>query len=438
MSPATRSAATTAFAERTRRKINRRLVPFLFCLYTIAFLDRVNLSYASLEMTKELNFSNQVYGLGAGIFFFGYWLLEIPGAVLVERWSARKWISRIMISWGLAASLTGLIHTRNEFYSARFFLGVAEAGFFPGVVVYLTHWFRAGDRAKALAGLLVGYPVSQVVGAPLSAALMNIHWLGWRGWRWLLILEGVPAIIAGVVVLFYLTDRPKNAGWLTVEERAWITDELEQEKRSLTATQKASFWRVFFEPQVLLLTAIWFFSLSVGNAFTLWLPKIVQRLSGYSPVVTTLVSAIPFLAALPFTLIVGWNSDRTGERRWHTAGCILLAAGGLALSRVADNIPMGIFSLTIAAMGISARQAPFWSVSSSLLAGTSSAVAIAVISSFGQLGGFAGPYIVGFLTDRTGTYAAGTFYLIGSAVIAVVLMLLLKPQKRTPSPSVSA
>jgi ACS family tartrate transporter-like MFS transporter len=416
------------FADRTRRKINRRIIPFLLLLYTIAYLDRVNLSYASLEMTKELHFSNEVYGLGGGIFFLGYWFLEIPGAILVERWSARKWISRIMLSWGLAAALTGLIHTRSEFYWARFLLGAAEAGFFPGVVVYLTHWFRAADRAKALAGLLVGVPLSQIVGSPLSAALMNIHWLGWSGWRWLLILEGAPAIVAGVWVFFYLTDHPRNATWLTVKERDWITSELEQEKRSLASKGQVKAWRVIFRPEVLILTAIWFFSISVGNALILWLPKIVQRMSGYSTVVTTLVSAIPYLAAWPFTLLVGWNSDRTGERRWHTAGCLFLAAGGLALSRLTDNVPIGIFSLTIAAMGISARQAPFWSVSSSLLAGTSSAVAIAVISSFGQLGGFAGPYIVGFLTDRTGTYAAGTFYLIGSAVIAACLMLSLKVQ----------
>jgi MFS transporter, ACS family, tartrate transporter len=421
---------TAELAEVTRRKIRRRLGPFLLLLYTIAFLDRVNLSYASLEMTRELHFSNSVYGLGAGIFFLGYWFLEVPGAVLVERWSARKWISRIMITWGLAAAATGLIHTRSEFYSARFCLGLAEAGFFPGVVVYLTHWFRAEDRAKALAGLLVGYPISQIVGAPLSAALMNIHWWGWSGWRWLLILEGMPAIVAGVCAFFYLTDRPKDAKWLTVEERNWIIAEIEEEKRGLAAKQDGGAWRVVLQPKVLLLTAIWFLGLCVGNALTLWLPKIIQKLSGYSPVVTTLVSAIPYLVAWPFTLFVGWNSDRTGERRWHTAGCLLLAAGGLALSRATDNVAIGIFSLSLAAMGISARQAPFWSVSSSMLAGTSSAVAIAVISSFGQLGGFAGPYIVGFLTDRTGTYAAGTFYLIGAAVVAACLMLLLKQEGR--------
>lgn len=421
------------FAERTRRKIYRRLVPFLLLLYTIAYLDRANLSYASLEMTKDLHFSNATYGFGGGIFFLGYFLLEIPGTILVERWSARKWISRIMLSWGLFAALTGLIHTRSEFYWARFLLGVAEAGFFPGIIVYLTHWFRAADRAKALAGFMLGLPISQIVGSPLSAALMNIHWLGWGGWRWLLILEGAPAIIAGVWAFFYLTDRPKNAKWLTVEERDWVTSELEEEKRSLSSKERRDAWRVIFQPQVWLLTAIWFFGLCVGNALVLWLPKIVQRMSGYGPIVTTLVSAIPYLAAWPFMLLVGWNSDRTGERRWHTAGCLLLGAGGLALSRATDNIPIGIFALSVASMGILARQAPFWSVSSSLLAGTSSAVAIAVISSFGQLGGFAGPYIVGFLTDLTGTYSAGTFFLIGSAVIAAFLMLLLKDAKRTPA-----
>lgn len=426
----------TEFAEHTRRKINRRLIPFLLLLYTIAYVDRTNLSYASLEMTKELHFSSEVYGLGAGIFFLGYWLLELPGAILVERWSARKWISRIMLSWGAVAALTGLIHTRSKFYWARFLLGVAEAGFFPGVVVYLTHWFRAADRARALAGLLVAIPLSQVIGSPLSAALMNIHWFGWSGWRWLLILEGAPAIVAGAWTLFYLTDRPKNARWLTVEERDWITNELEQEKRSLTAKTKVRLWRVLFQPEVLLLTAIWFFSASVGNAFILWLPKMVQRISGYSSIVTTLVSAIPFLAAWPFSLLVGWNSDRTGERRWHTAGCLFLAAGAFALSQATNNVLVGIFALTVVEMGLNARQAPFWSVSSSLLAGTSSAVAIAVISSFGQLGGFVGPSIVGFLTNRTGNYAAGTFYLIGSVVIAGALMLLLKPPKRGTVPRI--
>ncbi len=301
----------------------------------------------------------------------GYWPLEIPGAILVERWSARKWCrsGRLLPRSGRVPDpLVPRSRSRQG------------AG---GITGGLS---RIADRGRAAFGGSDEHSLAR-----------------WSGWRWLLILEGGAAIVAGVWAFFYLTDRPKNAKWLTIEERDWISNELEQEKRSLIAQQQVSVWRVIFQPQVLLLTAIWFFSISVGNACTLWLPKIVQRMSGYSPVVTTLVSAIPFLAALPFTLLVDWNSDRTGERRWHTAGCVLLAAGGLALSQAMDNIPIGIFALTVAAMGISGRQAPFWSVSSSLLAGISSAVAIAVISSFGQLGGVAGPYIVGFLTDRTGS-----------------------------------
>jgi ACS family tartrate transporter-like MFS transporter len=319
-------------AERTRRKIHRHLVPFLVLLYTIAQFDRFNVGYASLEMTKELRFSNEVYGFGAGVFFLGYLMLEIPGAVLVERWSARKWISRIMLSWGLVAVLTGLVNTRTEFYSARFLLGVAEAGFYPGVIVYLTHWFRAADRAKALAGFMASGPIAQIISSPLSAALMSIHWFGWRGWRWLLILEGAPAIVAGVWTFFYLTDRPTNASWLTVEERDWITFELDQERRSLGSKAQVKVWRALFQPQIMVLAAIYFFSFGVGAALLLWLPKIIEKMSGYSPTVTTLVSVIPYLAAWPFTLLVGWNSDRTGERRWHTAGCLFLAAGGLALS----------------------------------------------------------------------------------------------------------
>ena len=414
--------------ERTVRKVSRRLVPFLLLLYTLAYLDRVNVGFASLEMTKDLHFSNQVYGFGAGIFFLGYWLLEIPGAVLVERWSARKWISRIMLTWGAAAAATGLVNTAGEFYTARFVLGLAEAGFFPGIAVYFTHWFPAKERAKAFAGLLIGSAIAQIVGSPLSAALLHIQWLGWGGWRWLLILEGLPAVLAGIWVLFYLPDRPKDAKWLTAEERDWLTATLDSEKQALAAkTHGSSTWKLLMRPEVFLLTAVWFLSTSVTNAFGLWLPKIVQGMSGFGTIATVLVAAIPYIAALPFSLLIGRTSDRTGERRWHAAGCMFLSAAGFALSQGTGNLAFGLFGLTLAAMGSNARQAPFWTFASSMMTGTSSAVVIATISSFGQLGSFFVPYIVGFLTDRTGTLAAGTYYFTGSMFLAGCLMMLLKP-----------
>jgi MFS transporter, ACS family, tartrate transporter len=425
--PRSAQPETAKLGERTVRKIRRRLVPFLLLLYTIAYLDRVNVGFASLEMTQELHFSNEVYGFGAGIFFLGYWLLEIPGAVLVERWSARKWISRIMLSWGAVAALTGLIHTPGEFYSARFLLGVAEAGFFPGVAVYFTHWFPAAERGKAFAGLLIGSAIAQVIGAPLSAALLNIHWFGWSGWRWLLILEGLPAVIAGAWTIFYLPDRPKDAKWLSEEERNWLTTQLNQEKQAVAARAKGSMWQLISRPEVLLLTAIWFLSTSVTNAFGLWLPKIVQGMSGLGTIATVLVATIPYLAALPFTLFIGRRSDHTGERRWHAAACMFLSAAGFALSQATGNLLFGLLGLTLAAMGSNARQAPFWSYATSLLTGTTQAVAMALISSFGQLGSFVVPYIVGFLTDRTGNYSAGTFYFTGSMFLAGCLMLFLKP-----------
>jgi ACS family tartrate transporter-like MFS transporter len=411
-------------AERTRRKITRRLVPFLFILYIISYLDRVNLGYAALDMMRELKFSNETFGFGAGIFFVGYFLIEIPATVVVEVWSARKWIARIMITWGVLASMTGLVHSGRELYWARFFLGLAEAGFFPGMIVFLTHWFRGRDRGRAVALFMTAIPISQLIGAPVSGLLMRVHWMGLSGWRWLLILEGVPAIVFGVITIFYLTDWPSEAHWLEKDERAWIIGELEREKNAKKAVKSLTVWQALHNPDVIKLTLAAFCGLTSIYGFGFWLPKIVQRLSGLSTLQVTLIAGIPYLAAFPAMVWNGWHSDRTGERRWHTA--LALAIGGVLLvgsTAVSGNLFLSILLFSLAAMASHSYIPVFWQLPTSFLTEAAAAACIGMINSFGNLGGFAGPYVIGFLTDRTGGYGAGIAYLGLMSVAGAALIL---------------
>jgi ACS family tartrate transporter-like MFS transporter len=431
--------ASSNIAERTRRRITRRLLPFLFTLYIISYLDRVNLGYAALDMTRELGFSNAVFGAGAGIFFIGYFLLEIPATILVEVWSARKWIARIMITWGMVASLTGLITSAHQLYTVRFFLGLAEAGFFPGIIVYLTHWFRYEDRAKAIAMFMIAIPLSQVIGAPVSGLLMRAHWLGYSGWRWLLILEGVPAIIFGVVTFFYLTDWPKDAKWLPEDERNWITSELEREKQAKKAVKSFTIWQALRHPDVIRLTLAAFCGLTAIYGFGFWLPKIMQKLSGLSVFQVALLSALPYVATFPAMLFNAWHSDRTGERRWHTA--VPLLAGGVLLivgQAIPSSVPVAVLVLCAAAMAVHSYLPTFWPLPTTFLTEAAAAASIGLINSFGNLGGFVGPYVVGFLTDRTGTYSAGIVYLGATALAGCALILSVRaarvPGKRKDAP----
>jgi ACS family tartrate transporter-like MFS transporter len=424
---------TNPVADRARRHITRRILPYLFLLYVIAYLDRVNVGYAALEMTHALGFTPKVYGFGAGIFFFGYFLLDIPGTLLVEKWSARGCIARIMIVWGMLAILTGFIHTATQFYWVRFLLGAAEAGFFPGMIVYLSHWFRYEDRAKAVALFMVAIPVSNVVGSPISGLLLGINWLGMAGWRWLFILEGVPAIVFGVVTIFYLTDWPHQAKWLPDDERHWITSELEQEKRVRQGMSPGGIWRALRHREVILLSAAYFFIVTSQYGFNLWLPKIVKSISGASNFVVTLISALPYCAALLAILLIGWSSDRTQERRWHTGLCMLLAGAGLLLSVVTrGNIVLEISMFCLAGAGMYGYLPGFWALPTSFLTGTAAAASIGLINSIGNLGGFAGPYIVGYLSNTTGSFLGGLLYLSFSAVVAAGLIFSLRTagQKR--------
>jgi ACS family tartrate transporter-like MFS transporter len=402
-------------------------MPFLFVLYIIAYIDRINIGFAGLQMTGELHFSDAVFGFGSGVFFVGYGLLGIPGAILIEKWSARKAIAVTMLIWGFVASATGLIHSAPEFYIMRFILGVTEAGFFPGVIAYLSHWYRAEDRAKAVAMFMAAIPVSQVIAAPLSAALMKINWLGLAGWRWLLILEGAPAAIAAVVSFVYLADRPRDAKWLAADEREWLAAELASEHARKTTGKRMSLWDALRHRDVLLLAMAYFAGTCGTYGLALWMPKMIQRLGHLSVAKSSLLSAIPAMVTIPLMLLNGWHSDRVRERRWHTSIGRFVSAVALATLAVATvNVPVAIVLLTLGSAGIVAGYPTIWSIPSSFLGATAAAASIGLINSFGNLGGFAGPYLIGWFSTLTGAFSGGMWFIAIGALVSAVLVLLVR------------
>jgi sugar phosphate permease len=407
-------------------------MPYLFVLYVIAYLDRVNMSFATIGgMKADLHLSDWVIGIAAGIFFVGYVVLEIPGSILVEKWTAKGWIARIMISWGILAILTGFVHTKNQLYIVRFLLGAAEAGFFPGIIVYISHWFRYQDRAKEVAYLMAAVSVSNIIGSPLSGLLMKINWLGLAGWRWMFILEGVPAVILGVVTLFYLTDWPHQAKWLPKDERDWLTAELESEKKTKEGKHSLGILEAFRHREVVLLTLAYFFMVTGVYGLNFWIPSMVKNMSGLSTFKVSLISALPYCFGLITILLVGWHSDKTNERRWHTALSMMAASAGLLLSVVFGNfVPVAIVMLCIAGAGNAGYLPGFWALPTSFLTGTTAAASIGLINSFGNLGGFAGPYVVGYLSTKTGSYYPGVLYLSASALIASFLILALRATRK--------
>lgn len=446
-----RVATSDAVAERARRRITRRLMPYLLLLYLIAYIDRTNVNVAKLQMQGDLDFTDAVIGFGAGIFFLGYFLLEIPGTLIVERWSARKWISQIMIAWGIVATLMGFIgmpflnfiSPTQQFYSLRFVLGLAEAGFFPGVIVYLSHWFRYEDRGKAKARFMIGIPISTVIGVPLSRVILeNINWFGLEGWRWVYILEGFPAIIFGFVTLFYLTDRPHEAKWLPADEKAWIVDELAREKEQKVAAGRGHLWEGFKHPQIRLLVFIYLFAVTGNYGLTFFIPSITENMKGMSIVWRTLVTTLPYICCTIAILLTGRSSDRKRERRWHTALPIFAMSVGMGLSVLtADYIALSICALCMAGLAPAAWPS-FWSLPTAFLTGSAAATAVGLINSVGNLGGFVGPFAVGYLKTRTGGFAAGMWFLAGCALTGGLLATRIKPpqspqEKREGSPSLS-
>src|SRR5262249_31109530 len=306
---------SSQIAVRARRRVASRLLPFVFLIYVVNYIDRVNVSFANLRMSADLGFSDRVYGLGVGMFYLTYVLFEIPGAIIVEQWSSRKWIARIMISWGLVTILTGFVHSAGQFYAARFFLGLAEASFFPGMIVYLTHWFRARDRCRAIACFYIAIPTASLIGSPLAGWLLGVHWWQLAGWRWLFILEGIPAILLGIITIFYLTDWPSQAHWLPVEERKWLSGQLESELQAKKTTHSYTIAQAFCDGRVLLLTAIFFIALSAALGNIYWIPTFLKRLSGLPDRTVTLLLLVPALIGIAGMLANGWHADKKPQRR---------------------------------------------------------------------------------------------------------------------------
>jgi MFS transporter, ACS family, tartrate transporter len=411
-------------AQAARKRIAWRLLPFLFLLYVIAFLDRMNVSAAALQMPHDLGFNDHVVGLGAGMFFVGYVVLEIPGALIAERWSARRWIARIMISWGIITVLMAFIQTAPEFYLVRFLVGAAEAGFFPAVVVYLSHWFRTQDRAKAVAVFFAANPLSFVIGSPIAGVLLGISWLGLRGWRWLFILEGIPAVIFGIVAGYYLTDWPREGKWLEPVERDWIIGELEREKQAKKKVRSYTIWEALTERDVILLTLCYFCATSGGYGIGFWLPTILKRLSGQSDLRVTLFSALPYVVGFLVQQVNAWHSDKTGERPWHAAVPIFLSGLSLLLTvLLGTNILIAVSLFCLVGAGYFAFHPAFWAVPTAFLSESAAAASIGLINSLGNLGGFVGPLVIGYLVNKTHSFTPGLLYLVGSLCLSGIFML---------------
>jgi MFS transporter, ACS family, tartrate transporter len=409
-------------ANHARGRIAIRLLPFLFLLYIANYLDRTSVAYAAIGMARDLGFNDRVFGMGIGIFFVSYVALQIPGALLVERWSARGMICATMIVWGSLTALTALVHTPAQLYLARFVLGAAEAGFFPGVIVYLSHWFIQEDRAKATSNFMAAIPLSLLIGSPVAGWILGHNWFNVQGWRWLFFLEGVPAILLGVAAFFFLTDWPSGAAWLVPEQRQWIQRRLEEEKPS--KRQSVALGQTLRSRPVLLLAAAAFLDYFTGYAVIFWFPTVLKSQTGFSDMRVGMLGAVPYAVALIAMLFNGWHSDRSRERRWHAAVPLFIAAAGLlCLICLPSSTLMTVISFSMICM-ILAFLPAFWAIPTEILSESTAAVAVGMINALASIAGFAGPYAFGYLHTQTGSLVAGFAVLMCFALAAASLMLL--------------
>lgn len=384
-----------------------RLMPFLFLLYIVAYLDRINVSFAVLQMRGQLGLSDRVYGRAAGMFFAGYFFFQLPSNLVLAKFGVRRWISGLMVTWGVISCLMIFIRGPVSFYGMRFLLGAAEAGFFPGMILYMKRWFPANARARAVAWFMTANPIAGIVGSPVSGALLGLSGKGLSGWQWMFLMEGMPAILLGVTVYWALSDNPREARWLKGEERAWLLARLAFEQQAEAVLEKGSFWDVLTSRRIWMLSLVYFGVSTTMYGVTLWLPSVIRSLSGLSYFLTGLVSSLPFLVTAIVMVLVGMRSDRTGERRWHTALPAFLGAAALVAAGYGRSTLVVVACIGLGLVCAESMVGPFWAMATSRMAGLSAAAGIAVINSLANLGGYYGPDIIGFFRKLNGGFRGG-------------------------------
>jgi ACS family tartrate transporter-like MFS transporter len=423
----TATTASSLLEDRAIRKITWRLIPFLMLLYFVAFLDRINVGFAALTMNRDIGLTSQMFGLGSGIFFLGYFAFEVPSTIILHKVGARFWIGRVLITWGLVS--VAMVFTRGpiSFYVLRFLLGLAEAGFFPGIILYLSYWFPSNHRSAVTAMFMAAAPAAGLIGSPVSGALMELNGtLGLRGWQWLFLLEGIPALVLGFVTFRFLTDRPAVAGWLTPDERDWLTSAIAQEQTGIKDPRSHSAWRALADWKVLALSLAYFGTSAGLYTIGFWAPLIVKGL-GFSVFNVGLLVAIPNLIAVVGMVLWSRNSDRTGERYWHAAIACLVGAAGMALAaRAGSSAFLAIAGLSLTAFGVSAAKPPLWCLPTTFFAGTAAAASIGLINSLGTLGGFVGPFMIGSTNGTRGNFTRGLYLVGGTLIVSAVTILIMR------------
>jgi MFS transporter, ACS family, tartrate transporter len=417
-----------AIEKSAMRKIYLRLLPFAVFSYFLAYIDRINVSFAGLTMREDLQMSAAAFGFAAGTFYWGYFIFEVPSNVILEKVGARLWIARIMITWGILAGVTALVSGSTSFAVVRFFLGVAEAGFFPGIVLYFTYWFPSHHHARIVSGFLIGLPIAVAAGAPVSTGILALDGMfGLRGWQIMYIAEAIPTILIGIVTLFVLTDRPEQARFLTVEEKTWLANKLLAERRAKEEVKTFGVWQSMFDPKVLLLSLNYFGIVVASLGMLIFIPQIIKSIgAGSSNMAVGWLTMIPYLCGGISLVVWGRISDRMQERRWNLLAACLVSAIGLFIAGYTMGSWWSLAGMSLAAMGFYGSKGPFWAMPSMFLTGTAAAASIAWINSIGNLGGFFGPWYVGVMKDVTGSYAGGLYGLallcLGSAIICALFL----------------